>query len=209
MLFVAATVVLIVVVCFQAAMLHSKGWRTPLGTLPEWITAFGVVAAFLTLWVAARGFQSAEKERQSLEEERQALAATREAERRDHVISQARLIIVEHAPHVPLAWGGQDPPAPGRRDVLIRNHSDAPIFNLHIEGHPTGNDDVLLSQNFATGRSRPADMAVLAADQATELLIVEGSDADTPSTEYVEFTFTDARGARWRRLGSQQPIQEL
>ena len=70
-------------------------------------------------------------------------------------------------------------------------------------------DGVLIFQSFAKGRDRPADMAVLSADQATQHLIVVGSANETPSTEYVEFTFTDARGARWRRLGSAQPEQQL
>jgi hypothetical protein len=61
------------------------------------------------------------------------------------------------------------------------------IFKLHIEEHPTGNDDVRLFQRFAVGRDHPADIAVLSADKATEPLIVVGNTGDTPTTEYVEF----------------------
>ena len=31
------------------------------------------------------------------------------------------------------AWGGMNPPAPGRRDVVIRNRSSEPVFGLHVE----------------------------------------------------------------------------
>jgi hypothetical protein len=62
---VVFALVLFVVVLAQAVMLYTEGWAVALGTLPEWVTAVGVVAAFLTLRVAT-------KERQSLETERQA-----------------------------------------------------------------------------------------------------------------------------------------
>ena len=114
--------VLSAVVLAQAEMLYTEGWRLALGTVPEWMAGFGTVftaiaalAAFGTLSVATKG-------RQSLETERQALAAQRETERRDHVMSQARLIIVEPAPEVPVL------PRSKPDDVVIRNHSSAPVF---------------------------------------------------------------------------------
>ena len=32
---------------------------------------------------------------------------------------------------------------------------------------------------------------------------------DEQVTEYVYFTFTDARGTPWSRFGSQQPVQQI
>ena len=40
-MFSALALALGVVAIVQAAMLHTKGWRTPLGTLPDWLAALG------------------------------------------------------------------------------------------------------------------------------------------------------------------------
>ncbi|WP_133054444.1 hypothetical protein [Mycolicibacter algericus] len=209
-----ATLMLGVVVAVQAAMLHARGWRIALGSVPEWLAAFGTFAAFGALLIAAREWRAGQDERRSLEDERRAadaerraLAATREAERQDNEVSQARLIIVEHVPYEDRTWGGSDPPPPSQRQVVIRNRSTAPVFHLHIEDHPSGNDDVYVFQNFAHARGRPADIPVLAADDATAAITVAGNAGEAPSTEYVEFTFTDARGTNWRRIGSNQPVR--
>jgi hypothetical protein len=42
--------VLVVVVCVQAAMLHSKGWRISMGSFPEYLAAVGSFATFGVLW---------------------------------------------------------------------------------------------------------------------------------------------------------------
>lgn len=185
--FAGATVALIVVVCFQAAMLHARGWRIPLGTLPEWLAGVGSLATLGVLWLAVFEWRRGQRER------------------RDNEAAQARLIIAEHAPYVDRTWGGMDAPPPASRNVLVRNHSDAPIVKLNVEEHPTRYEGVRVFQRFAHARGRPAEIDVLSGGQATAELGVDGNNGDTPSTECIEFTFTDARGLRWRRLGSAQP----
>jgi hypothetical protein len=201
------------VVVVQALMLRSRGWTIPLGNVAEWVAGIGTMAAFGALFFAAQEWRSGQEERRSLELERQkaeaerrALAETREAERRDNEMNQARLIIVQPAPYEDRTFGGSDPPSPAYREVVIQNHSGVPIFNLHIQVNP-GGGDVHVLQNFAGGSGRPADMEVLSPDAATAELTVVGGDGETPSTEFIEFTFTDARGVRWRRRGSDQPVR--
>lgn len=96
-------------------------------------------------------------------------------------------------------------PPPCSRDVRIRNFSDAPVFNLRIEDHPA--DHVLVWQ-LGTGLVKPEVVQVLRGDESTYVLTVVGNEDQTPSAELIEFTFTDARGARWRRVGSQQPVRD-
>jgi hypothetical protein len=199
-----------------AALVHTPTFRFELGNVAEWLAAIGSFAAFGALLFAAREWRSGQEERRSLETERQKvdqerrdLAAARDAERRDHEMSQSRLVIVEHPPFESRSWGGDDPPHPSQRDAIIRNYSAAPVFHLHIEEHLTDNDDVRVWENFAQHRGRPADWTVLAAGEPTGVLTVVGNRGDTPSTEFVEFTFTDSRGARWRRVGTSQPVQLL
>jgi hypothetical protein len=226
--FAALALVLFVVVLAQAEMLYTDGWRLALGTVPEWMAGFGTLftalaalAAFGTLSVATHEWEGSENERQLLEKERQAadkerraLAATREAERRDHVMSQARLIIVEPAQP---AWVVLPRSKPD--DVVIRNHSSAPIFNIHIDdsyvleskgGKCAATEMYIWSgnPNDALVYSMPLDIPVLAPGEATARLSVGGQPV-SERTEWVGFSFTDAQGARWRRVGSQQPVQEL
>jgi hypothetical protein len=59
-IFAVLALVLFGVVCVQAWMLHSRGWRIALGTVPEWgsaaftgIAAIGVLAAFGTCGLSA------------------------------------------------------------------------------------------------------------------------------------------------------------
>jgi hypothetical protein len=213
--FAALALVLFVVVLAQAEMLYTEGWRLALGTVPEWMAGFGTVFTAIAALAAFGTLSVATKERQSLETERHALAAQRDAERRDHVMSQARLIIVEPAP---VAYY-EEPPGSNPYDVVIRNHSSAPVFNLHI-----GDNYVLKSKgkmastqefrpDFRDIRpddpySIPRNVPVLAPGDATALLTVRGQPM-RERTEWVGFSFTDAQGARWRRVGSQQPVQEL
>jgi hypothetical protein len=189
-------------------------WRFELGNLAEWAAALATLGGLGALLYLRREWRSSQAERRALESERQKadkerrdLAAAREAERRDHELSQARLIIVEHTPFESRSWGGDDPPNSAHRDAVIRNYSDAPIFHLHIHEHLTANDDVYVFEQFAHQTSRPEDRAVLKPDETTGVLTINGNQGKVPSTEFVEFTFTDSRGARWRRVGSSQPVQ--
>jgi membrane protein implicated in regulation of membrane protease activity len=117
---------LLAVVGFQAWMLRSQGWRIVLGALPDWVTAvltgvtaFGVLAAFGTLRIGRKEWETHQKER------------------RDQQANQARLIIVEalkRADMVPPANTAAVMPdgRPEYRYVVIRNHSQEPVFNVQI-----------------------------------------------------------------------------
>jgi hypothetical protein len=222
-LFAVLAVVLLGVVCVQAWMLHSRGWRIALGTVPEWasaaftgIAAIGVLAAFGNLRIVRREWES------------------EQAERRDQLANQARRIIVEAVPvaeMVPPA--NQAPPRPDLqpeyRYVVIRNHSEEPVFNVRIPHEspkrtppsPVTNVMEVMSAVDARGSVRRADgspiegvfrlgsprlVPVLAPGQATPQLDLPTVPRDEQPTEYVFFTFTDARGAEWQRLGSEQPV---
>ncbi len=89
---------------FQAWMLHSKGWRMAMGSFPEYLAALGSLATFGVLWLAVYEWRRGQRER------------------RDNEMGQARLIVVEHEPHVDKSFGGMDQPPAARRNVLIRNH---------------------------------------------------------------------------------------
>ncbi|OBI53588.1 hypothetical protein [Mycobacterium sp. E787] len=188
--FAALALVLLVVVGVQAVMLYSENWRPAFGSLPEYLAALGSFATFGVLWFAAREWRRGERER------------------RDREAGQARLIVAEHEPFINRSYSGMDPPEPGRRNVVIHNRSTEPVFALHIEEYATGSD-VRVFQNSASGRIAPSDMAVLAADQSTEPLGILGGDPHTPSTEHVEFMFTDPRQARWRKRGNGEPERAL
>jgi hypothetical protein len=112
--FAVLNLVLLVVVAFQAWMLHSEGWRPALGSFPEYLAALGSFATFGVLWFAAREWRRGE------------------SERRDSEAGQARLIVVDHVPHVDRSYGGQNPPPPGRRNVVIHNRSTEPVFGRAI-----------------------------------------------------------------------------
>src|SRR5690625_2531199 len=68
--FAILAVVFLVVVSFQAWMLHSRGWRIVLGTMAEWVSAgftgvaaVGVLAAFGNLRIVRREWKIAQLER--------------------------------------------------------------------------------------------------------------------------------------------------
>lgn len=190
--FAALALVLVAVICVQAAMLHSRGWRMSLGTLPEYLAAVGSLATFGVLWFTAAEFRRGQRER------------------RDREAGQAQLIVVEHVPYEDHTWGGSNPPAPGRRDVVIRNRSKEPVFGLHIEEYASGSDVRVFQRSARAGvRVAPSDLAVLAAGEATVPLGVLGGDEQISSTEHVEFSFTDPRQRRWRRRGNGQPERVL
>ena len=221
-LILLAVLALLVVIAVQAAMLQMQGWRVQLGSLADWVQALGTVAAFGALIFAGREWKSnerdrtalerdrqiAEEERQTADRERQALAEQREDERRDYEMSQARVVIVQPAPYEDVTFGGSDPPPAENREVVIHNHSGSPIFNIHIRSNP-GGGDIHVFQVYASGGDRPADREVLPPNESTAKLYVVGGAVGTPSTEHIEFTFTDARGLRWLKRGSGQPVRLL
>jgi hypothetical protein len=217
--FAALAVVLVVVVCFQADRLYGQGWDTPLGTLPEWLAALGSLSTLGVLALAVGEWRRGRRER------------------RDQLANQARGIIVEAVPVAEqVAPANTADPRPDMqpeyRYVLIRNHSTAPVFNVHIlsesprrtKSHQVINVAEVVPPEKSRGSMRMADGSAfpgvfyrqppdlipeLAPGQATFQLHLEEVPRGEQPTEYVSFSFTDARGARWRRLGSQQPIQEF
>jgi hypothetical protein len=190
--FTVLTLALLVIVGIQAVMLYNEDFRPALGNFAEYLTALGSLSTFGVLWFAAREWRRGE------------------SERRDSEAGQARLIVVDHVPHVDRSFGGQNPPPPGRRNVVIQNRSTEPVFGLHIEEYATGSDVRVFQHSANAGvRVAPRDMAVLAAGQSTDPIGVLGGDVDTPSTEHVEFLFTDPRQARWRKHGNGEPERVL
>jgi hypothetical protein len=218
--FAALALMLLVVTGFQAAMLHARGWRIALGTVPEWLAGFGTgftaiaaLAAYRTLKITAGQWED------------------EQARRRDQVMRQARLIVVQAVPPADaMPPANEAPPRPDMkpeyRYVLIRNHSNEPVFNVHVpqESPRRTTPQVpmtvvqVVSQEDARGsfqaptptivhRSPPDLVPELGPGQATFQLHLAVVPRDEQVTEYVFFTFTDARGDRWRRLGSEQPVQ--
>jgi hypothetical protein len=94
--------------------------------VPEWgsaaftgIAAIGVVAAFGSLRIVRREWES------------------EQGERRDQLANQARLIVVEEVPPAEMVPPANEAPRrpdgkPEYRYVVIRNHSKEPVFNVHI-----------------------------------------------------------------------------
>lgn len=193
----AVSLMLAVLAAAQADLLYDHGSRLAMGTVPEWMAGAGTVATFAAVWVAVQQLRIGRNERDSLEAERQALAATREAERQDHVMSQARLIAV-----------GSSTGAVGDQQLYIANHSEAPIFDLRIDPDSPVDATVKVHPAFA----RHSHQLPMLAPTGTTPPFVFAQGAGQlrlAPTEYVSFAFTDARGARWRRVGSAQPEQIL
>jgi hypothetical protein len=223
MVFAVLTLVLAVVVAVQALTLHAQGSRLVMGTLPEWVSAvatggaaIGVLAAFGTLQIGRREWES------------------EQAERRDQLANQARLIIVEAVPRAEMVPPANQAPVrpdgkPEYRYVVIRNRSQEPVFNVRIpdgshletkakmpwitsvaEVRAQHEDGSFYSPTLhIVHRHVPELVPVLAPGHATFQLHLETVPRDEQPAEYVFFTFTDARGARWQRLGSEQPKRLL
>jgi hypothetical protein len=79
-LFAALAIALGVVVLVQAVMLHARGWRIALGTLPEWFSAFGTIAAIAAVLVATLGYRHEVRSRTQDEELRREAARRQQAE---------------------------------------------------------------------------------------------------------------------------------
>ena len=140
------------------------------GNVPEWVAGIGSLAAFGALYIAAREWRSAGgtpgfggrpasrcQGAEAANAERKALTEAREAERRDHEHSQARLLIVEPMPFEDPTWGGVDPPPASQRRVVVRNYSGSPVFRCHVEEYPAEHDDVRVSQIRRGGVPNLAD----------------------------------------------------
>ncbi len=101
-------------------------------------------------------------------------------------------------------------------DIVIRNHSSEPVFNLDIERLDDERGDAVVFQNLGrhvvtgTGSMQPTRVPVLRGGQRTEArftVIPTAQVGDASVVGLLRFTFTDARGHRWRRAGSGQPVR--
>lgn len=110
-----------------------------------------------------------------------------QAERRDARADQARLIVMGPADSSELDSSGVPTDAP---HVVVRNHSASPVFELVVRR--------VAVQSIAT---------------VTHPVVRPGTHTSPVSVQAwtdmggLTFTFTDARGCRWRRTGSGQPEQ--
>jgi len=198
------SLVLAVLALVQWGELRRAGMPPDWGDVPAWVSAFGSLAAFGALFIAALEWRSGQADRRRLDEERRALAAARESEQQDHEMSQARLIIAEPVNNSLDVYGGPTRPDTANANVVVVNHSTAPVFNLHF----VKDEGVVVLQRFAGGSQVPLDYPVFTAGQRTQPLMV-ANGSDTPTVESVEFTFTDARGLQWRRRGSALPTRVI
>lgn len=217
------TLVLGVVVLVQAVTLHAQGSRLVMGTFPEWVSAVGTAAAAIGVLAAFGTLQIGRREWE-----------TQQAERRDQLANQARLIIVEAVPRAEMVPPANQAPVmpdgkPTYRYVVIRNHSHEPVFNVRIpdgshletkakmpwitsvaEVRPYQEAGSVISPTPTIFHIHTPDLVpVLAPGQATFQLSLDTVPRDEQPTEYVFFTFTDARGTRWQRMGSEQPERVL
>jgi NAD/NADP transhydrogenase beta subunit len=71
--------VLGVVVVVQAVMLHAEGWHIAMGTVPEWLAAFGTVVAIAAVLVAALGYRHEVRSRTQDERQRREVARRQQA----------------------------------------------------------------------------------------------------------------------------------
>jgi hypothetical protein len=99
--------------------------------------------------------RAVDRDRRAADAERRALAEARDAERRDHEISQARLVIVEPINDSVATWGGPTQPNLAKADVVVHNYSSEPVFHLHVEEDP--NNDVVV---FNTSPAVQADPSI-------------------------------------------------
>ena len=161
---------LAVVVVMQALMLRSRGWTVPLGNVAEWVAGVGAVAAFVAAFGAllytAREWQAAQ------------------AERRGREADQARLIVAEPAEPAELEPSGLPSDEP---HVVVRNHSEAPVFNVVAKKEPRPGYTV--THHVLKPGAYTSPVRVLAWTQIEDFRI----------------TFTDARGRPWERMGSGPP----
>lgn len=174
-------VVLGLTAAVQGVELQERHLHANWGKVPDYLTGLGAVAAFGALLIAALEWRQSQ------------------AERRDREADQARLIVA--------ALWGVGVTDKFRQFIILRNHSDQPVFTVRIHGVPTGKD----RYDGGHGRTEAEyEQAVLSPGDATER---HGIADDPPSgksvAEVVCFSFTDAHGRRWRREGGNQPVRVL
>lgn len=205
-----------VVVLAQWSKLHHRRITADWGSVPEWVAAFGTVAAFGALLIASRQWRDGQSERKLLEADRRAadkerreLAARRAAMAIDDEMSQARLIVVEPLPNEQRIKAHPAEPDLKVRQMHVRNYSGAPVFDLKVSQHPLDHPDITVYGSITDSPDLPSDLPVLRAKEATATLTVAGIRDTVPTVENVAVRFTDARGLRWQRIGPGQPKRLL
>ena len=206
-----ATTALAVLALVQWGELRRQGMPPDWGDVPAWVAAFGSLATFGALSIAALEWRSRQADRRLLDadrraadRERSALAAAREAERRDHEMSQARLIVAQPIDNSLATWSGPTRPDMNNAKITVVNFSSEPVFNLQFVKDK--DDELQVLQHFNGAGQEPTNYPVFAAAEKTAPLTVIGRGG-VPSVECVEFTFTDARGLQWLRRGSGLPTR--
>lgn len=184
---------LLLVVVAQAVELYAGGWRMDMGSFPAWMSGFGAIFTAIAAVAAVLAFRGAEKERR-------AVALAREAKSLDDEIAQARLIVVE--------FMGVPP-----RPMAVTNHSTAPIFDVKVEDQSPVDDRVRIQS--AVDHHISLTWTELGPGEQTEggFLPAFYKEATYESKrnyiQHIAFSFTDARGARWQRVGTEQPVRVL
>jgi hypothetical protein len=115
------------------------------------------------------------------------------AEQADREAGQARLIIMDVYR------------AAGRWWVRTANHSTAPVFDVQIDEvrHKVG------TSKIESVPGHPAELAKLAAGQDNDRAVAVGNGVNPSIGDVVVLRFLDARGLRWRRVGTAQPQRVL
>ena len=168
------------------------------GSLPDWVEAVGTAGALIYIAV-----QSHQDRRKSREDRREALD-----ERRDLEAAQARLVSVS------IGWGfgafGHE--AVGR----VYNHSSGPISDVatYLKDLHT----VATSDPLPQDRPTTAAAALVLPGEYSGFTIYpprriaaprDGNDSAAYQAPMRTFEvcveFTDAKGLRWSRVGSEQP----
>jgi hypothetical protein len=179
-----------VVAAIERIQLQNRHFHIEWGNAAAWLGGVGAFAAFGALFYAALQWRVAQ------------------TERRDREADQARLIVTESY----SSKNFDD------ESVVVRNHSEAPIFDVQLFTHRQHLSGALLSAGV--------DKFLEEADPTEAYApVLRPGDATTPALEvtspdyapapdvrnyanpfgFTAVTFTDARGRRWWRFGTNQP----
>src|SRR5262245_32441993 len=157
-------------------------WLQAVGTLAEALcTAGSLLAAGLLLWFEIR---------------------TRNGEQRDLEAAQARLVFAKAT-----SAGGDKATGMTAVRLEVLNNSDATVFDLSVTISRRDDDPfefLDLEATLDAGRRHQMELALPAP-------VAWDAEDDDPPVEVFECVveFTDARGLRWKRVGTSQPERSL
>lgn len=190
-LFTALTLIFGLIAVIQRFELYDRHLGLDWGTVPDWLAGASSLIAIGALTVAVWEWRSGQ------------------VERRDREADQARLVIVELAKPEPVS-AYEDPNQLRSQRLLAKNHSTSPVFNLQVNSMEDCDQDVLVWEDPVSRRSAfstPSLYPVLATGEGTRTMFVAGSYEGRTDIETIEFTFTDAVGQDWRRVGNRPPVR--